>query len=91
MTDNADDIIGRLNSIDEQLNEIRAASLLSNKEIYNTTETCAFLGIKKSYLYQLVREHKLTYYKSKGGKFTYFKRKDLEKWMTYHNYTTNEE
>jgi excisionase family DNA binding protein len=89
MPDNAD-IIGRLNSIDEQLNEIRAASLLSQKEIYNTAEACAFLGVKKSYLYQLVREHKIPYSKSKGGKFTYFNRNDLVKWMTYHQYSTDE-
>ena len=41
-----------------------------------------FLGIKRSYLYELVRNHKIPHFKSRGGKLTYFKRKDLEEWMT---------
>lgn len=75
-----------------QLQDIRNATLLQNKEIYatllqnkeisNTEEACLFLGIKKNSLYDLVKKRKIKFYKSKGGKLTYFKRKDLEKWMT---------
>lgn len=75
MDDNAD-IIGRLD-------QIRDATLLSSKDIYTTAEACMFLGVKRSYLYELVRNRKIQHYKSRGGKFTYFKRKDLEEWMTY--------
>jgi len=84
MTDKAD-IIGRLDTIDEQLNEIRTATLLGSKQIYTTSEACLFLGVKRSYLYELVRNRKIPYFKSRGGKLTYFKRKDLEEWMTDNN------
>lgn len=84
MTDKAD-IIGRLDTIDERLNEIRTATLLGSKQIYTTSESCLFLGVKRSYLYELVRNQKIPYFKSRGGKLTYFKRKDLEEWMTDNN------
>jgi excisionase family DNA binding protein len=77
MADNAD-IIGRLE-------EIRNATLLGSKDIYTTAEACMFLGVKRSYLYELVRNRKIPYFKSRGGKLTYFKRKDLEEWMTDSN------
>lgn len=73
--DETADIIG-------QLNEIRNATLLASKDIYNTEEACLFLGVKRSYLYELVRNRRIAYFKSRGGKLTYFKRKDLEEWMT---------
>ena len=65
-----------------QLQDIRNATLLKSKEIYNTEEACLFLGIKKNSLYDLVRKRKIRFFKSKGGKLTYFQRKDLERWMT---------
>lgn len=65
-----------------QLQDIRNATLLQGKEIYNTEEACLFLGIKKNSLYDLVKKRKIKFFKSQGGKLTYFKRKDLEKWMT---------
>lgn len=64
-----------------QLREIRNATLLQSKDIYNMDEACLFLGVKKTYLYELVRNKRIKYFKSAGGKLTYFKRSDLEKWM----------
>lgn len=49
--------------------------------LLNTAEACLFLGIKRSSLYELVRKRQITFYKSQGGKFTYFRRRDLEEWM----------
>ena len=74
-----------------QLQDIRNATLLQNKEIYNTEEACLFLGIKKNSLYNLVKKRKIKFFKSKGGKLTYFNRKDLEKWMTAISFPTKEE
>lgn len=75
----------------KQLEEIRNASLLQSKDIYNTDEACLFLGVKKAYLYELVRNQKIHYFKSAGGKLTYFRRSDLEKWMLYIEFSSKEE
>lgn len=64
-----------------KLQEIRNATLLQSKDIYNMDEACLFLGVTKCYLYELVRKKKTKYFKSGGGKLTYFKREDLENWM----------
>lgn len=66
-----------------QLHAIRTTTLLDVKDIYTTTEASLFLGVKRSYLYELVRNRKIKHYKSCGGKLTYFRRQDLEEWMTY--------
>lgn len=66
-----------------QLHAIRTTTLLDIKDIYNTTEASLFLGVKRSYLYELVRNRKIKHYKSCGGKLTYFRRQDLEEWMAY--------
>lgn len=74
-----------------QLQEIRKATLLQTKNIYNTEEACLFLGVKKQSLYELVRNRKIRYFKSAGGKLTYFRRSDLEKWMLAVEFSTEEE
>lgn len=66
-----------------QLHAIRTTTLLDVKDIYNTAEASLFLGVKRSYLYELVRNRRIPHYKSRGGKLTYFRRQDLEEWMTH--------
>ena len=51
-----------------------------DKPLYTIKEAAAFLGVKRSYLYQLIRENKIPYYRSKGGKLIYLRRNDLTKW-----------
>lgn len=75
----------------EQLQAIRQATLLQSKNIYNTKEACLFLGVESSYLYELVRNKKIRYFKSAGGKLTYFRRSDLEKWMLHVEFLSQEE
>lgn len=75
----------------DKLDEIRNASLLQSKNIYNADEACLFLGVKKSYLYELVRNKKIHYFKSAGGKLSYFRRADLEKWMLSIEFSTHDE
>ena len=65
----------------KKLEEIREVSLIGAKEILTTKEACLFTGLKINYLYELVRNRKIPHHKSRGGKMTYFKKKDLEEWM----------
>lgn len=51
-----------------------------DKPLYTTTEAAAFLGVKRSYIYELIRKNKIPYYRSKGGKMIYIQRTDLLKW-----------
>lgn len=53
-----------------------------DKPIYTTNEAALFLGVKRSYVYELIRDNRLPYYRSQGGKLIYLRRDDLIKWAT---------
>lgn len=53
-----------------------------DKPLYTVKEAATFLGVKKSYIYELVRANKLPYSRSKGGKLIYLRREELIKWAT---------
>lgn len=53
---------------------------LYDKPVYTTTEAAAFLGVRRCYIYELIRENKIPYYRSKGGKLIYIRRSELLKW-----------
>lgn len=59
---------------------LRDITPVYDKPLYTIKEAAAFLGVKRSYLYQLIRENKIPYYRSKGGKLIYLRRGDLTKW-----------
>lgn len=62
----------------------RNATPIYDKPLYTTAEAAAFLGVKRSYIYELIRANKIPYYRSKGGKMIYIQRTDLLKWaQTY--------
>ena len=62
----------------------RNVTPIYNKPLYTTAEAAAFLGVKRSYIYELIRANEIPYYRSKGGKMIYIQRADLLKWaQTY--------
>lgn len=61
---------------------LRGVTPIVDKPLYTATEAATFLGVKKSYIYELVRENKIPYARSRGGKLLYLKRKDLIAWAT---------
>lgn len=64
----------------QELQEVKAAALMGSKEALNMAEAAALMGITKSTLYKMVARREIPHYKSRGGKFTYFRRSDLEKY-----------
>lgn len=73
------------------LQEIKDAALLAAKPILTMNDAAQFMGVSKCNLYKLVSAKKIPHYKSEGGKFTYFKRAELEQWLTAVRVPTNEE
>lgn len=60
---------------------VSGPSVQPNKDILNVQEAADMMGLRKSYVYKMVHENSIPFYKSAGGKRVYFKRDDLEKWM----------
>ncbi|GAB6123881.1 helix-turn-helix transcriptional regulator [Dysgonomonas termitidis] len=64
-----------------ELQKIRELTLLGIKKALTMTDASLLTGLSKSHLYKLVCAKKIPYYKSQGGKLTYFDRRELEAWM----------
>ncbi|MDD6552100.1 MAG: helix-turn-helix domain-containing protein [Prevotellaceae bacterium] len=63
---------------------VKAEPVQPMKDVLTTSEACAYLGIKKGSLYQLVYNHKIPYFKGKGGKMNYFRLDDLREYKAGH-------
>lgn len=61
------------------------------KPVLTMDEAVLFTGLSKSYLYKLTCRKLIPYYKNKGMKGIYFKREELEAWMTQERVATQEE
>ncbi|GAB6119249.1 helix-turn-helix transcriptional regulator [Dysgonomonas termitidis] len=74
-----------------ELQKIRELTLLGIKKALTMTDASLLTGLSKSHLYKLVCAKKIPYYKSQGGKLTYFDRQELEAWMLSSRIKTNAE
>ena len=72
------------NSILKELQELKNLSLLSAKQALTMNDASLLTGLSKSHLYKLVCAKKIPYYKSDGGKLTYFEKSELQAWQLQH-------
>lgn len=70
--------------------EIGSSLLLAQKEILTFEEASKYTGLKKSYLYKLTAAKQIPHYKP-NGKTCYFKRAELEDWLTANPVATVDE
>lgn len=75
----------------EQIADIVTANtIFCTKEVLTSNETARYMGISKSYLYQLTMKRKIPHYKPMG-KMCYFNRIELEAWLQRSRILTDEE
>lgn len=55
--------------------------LFAQKEVLTLEEVAQYTGLKKSYLYKLTADKAIPHYKP-SGKTCFFKRTELEEWLT---------
>lgn len=78
-------------SIDkEQLDRIERYALLAAKDVLTVEDAAIMTGLSPSYIYKMTMQHKLPYYKP-NGKLIFFKKKELEEWMTQNRVATADE
>lgn len=75
-------------TINEKLERIEQLTLLGAKEAFTMDDAAAYTGLSKGYLYRLVQLKKIPYYKSEGGKRTYFAKPELNRWLLSHRVST---
>jgi len=70
------------------LQEIKRLTVLSAKRALTMSDAALLTGLSKSHLYKQVCSKKIPYWKSDGGKLTYFDKTELEAWMLQHRVKT---
>ena len=75
----------------KELKEIKECSLLSAKTALTMSDASLITGLSKSHLYKLVCAKSIPYYKSPGGKLTFFEKSELTAWMLSHRVPTQTE
>jgi excisionase family DNA binding protein len=78
-------------TIEQRLERIEKLTTLAAKDALTMDDAAAYTGLSKSYLYRLVCKKQIPYYKSKGGKQTYFDKTELCNWLLNHRVPTAEE
>jgi len=74
-----------------ELQKIKNLTLLGAKQALTMTDAALLTGLSKSYLYKLVCRKAIPYYKSDGGKLTYFDKQELTAWQLQHRVKTTAE
>ena len=74
----------------ELANAIGNKILLTQKEVWTVDEVAAYTGLKKSYLYKLTSMRQIPHYKP-SGKTCFFRREEIEAWLTANPIATNDE
>jgi len=70
----------------KELQELKKLTLLNAKKVLNMDDVASLTGLKKSYLYKKVMNKEIPYYKSDGGKITYFDKEEIENWCLKHRF-----
>ena len=77
--------------IKNELQEIKKLTLLGAKKALTMSDCALLTGLSKSHLYKLVCRKSIPYYKSDGGKLTYFDKSEVEAWQLQHRVKTSAE
>jgi excisionase family DNA binding protein len=74
-----------------ELQELKNLTLLGAKQVLTMSDTALLTGLSKSHLYKLVCAKQIPYYKSQGGKLTYFDKGELNRWLLQNRVKTSDE
>lgn len=68
-------------SVLEVMTEVRDLLLLQ-KDVFTVSEVSSYTGFEKSYIYKLTSTRKIPHFKSPGGKNVFFKKNEINDWLT---------
>ena len=75
----------------KELQELKKLTLLGVKKALSMGDCAILTGLSKSHIYKLVMNKKIPYWKSEGGKITYFDKQEIEAWLLRHRVKTTAE
>ena len=78
-----------MDKIEDRLENIERLLLIANRNVFGVSEAAVFLGLSTARVYHLTAAKEIPHYKK--GKSVYFRRDELEKWMTAEKVHTDDE
>lgn len=75
----------------DELKQIRQLAVIQSKNTLTMEEASVYTGLSLPYLYQMTSKHLIPFYKSPGGGKNYFKKEELDEWLTSCHYNSIEE
>lgn len=78
-----------LRELSDKLNEVGRYALIGAKPVLDLDEATLFTGLSKGHLYRLTSERQIPHYKK--NRKLYFRKTELEEWLTADRVMTAEE
>ena len=78
-----------MDKIEDRLENIERLLLIANRNVFGVSEAALFLGLSQARVYHLTSAKEIPHYKK--GKSVYFRRDELEEWMTEEKVRTEDE
>lgn len=77
-------------ALEDALKAIETKAALCNKNVWTLSELACYTGFKPSYIYKLMMLRQIPHFKP-NGKSCFFRREEIEDWLTSNRVATNDE
>lgn len=80
-----------MEEIKKKLNRLEQLALLGAKNVLNLDDVVLISGLSKSTLYKKTANRELPYYRAEGGKQIFFRKDEVENWLTRNRVSSQDE
>lgn len=80
-----------MNELMKRLDRLEVLTLLAAKSVLTLDEVCLLTGLAKSTVYKMTANRVIPHYHADGGKHLYFKKDEVENWLTRNRVSSQNE
>lgn len=80
-----------MNELIKRLDRLEVLTLLAAKSVLTLEEVCLLTGLAKSTVYKMTANRVIPHYHADGGKHFYFKKDEVEDWLTRNRVSSHNE
>lgn len=80
-----------MNELIKRLDRLEVLTLLAAKSVLTLEEVCLLTGLAKSTVYKMTANRVIPHYHADGGKHLYFKKDEVEDWLTRNRVSSHNE
>lgn len=80
-----------MNELLKRLDRLEVLTLLAAKSVLTLEEVCLLTGLAKSTVYKMTANRAIPHYHADGGKHLYFKKDEVENWLTRNRVSSQNE